>query len=232
MSFLKSDYPRHIGIILDGNRRWAASRGLSKLAGHRAGYKNIKKIALAAFENNVDILTVFAFSTENWRREQAEVDYLLKLFRLMISKEIKTLARKGVRVNFFGRRSDFDQDLQSDMIEAERQTRDNKRGVLNICLSYGGRDEIVRAVRNIIARRIPPVQLTEDLISANLDSAWCPDPDLIIRTSGEERLSGFLTWQSVYSELLFIKKYWPDFTEEDLLKAINEYRRRQRRYGK
>jgi len=227
-----SDKPRHVGIILDGNRRWAKAHGLPTLEGHRRGYNNLKKIATAAFNNGVEILTVFAFSTENWHREKKEVDYLMSLFRVMINKEIKSLIKEGIRVNFFGRRSDFDASLQAGMTELEKQTRDNQQGVLNICLSYGGRDEIVRAIKKIINKKISAKKVSEELISANLDSAAWPDPDLIIRTSGEERLSGFLTWQSVYSELLFVKKYWPDFSEDDLQKALQEYGRRKRRYGK
>ncbi|MFA5155308.1 MAG: polyprenyl diphosphate synthase [Patescibacteria group bacterium] len=224
--------PIHIGIILDGNRRWARAHGLPTLEGHRRGYDKVKEIAVAAFEQGVKVLTVYAFSTENWRRQKSEVAYLLKLFRLFVGTGTADLARQGIRLNFFGRRQDFDRSLQTAMQRVEQATKNNQRGVLNICLSYGGRDEIIRAMRKLAARKISPAKITEELISRNLDSAGWPDPDLIIRTSGEQRLSGFLTWQSVYSELYFVKKHWPDFSGRDLAAAIREYGRRQRRYGK
>ncbi|MFA5184417.1 MAG: polyprenyl diphosphate synthase [Patescibacteria group bacterium] len=235
MAFQESHQPKipvHVGIILDGNRRWAKAHGLSTLAGHRRGYDNVKKIAAAAFKQGVKILTVYAFSTENWRREKAEVDYLLGLFRMFVGIEIKDLTEQGVRINFFGRRADFAKSLQSGMRRVEAETRDNQAGTLNICLSYGGRDEIVRSIKKVIRAGKRNGQISEELISANLDSAGQPDPDLIIRTSGEERLSGFLTWQSVYSELYFTRKHWPDFNSRDLDKALKEYSRRKRRYGK
>lgn len=228
----KKIVPRHIGIILDGNRRWARARNLPTLEGHRRGYQNIKRIALSAFKSGVEILTVYAFSTENWRREKKEVEYLLKLFRLLVDREADLLMKKGVRINFFGRRQDFDKSLQDGMKQIERRTKGNRKGVLNICLSYGGRDEIVRAVRKLAAKKVAPRDITEDSISANLDSAAWPDPDLIIRTSGEQRLSGFLTWQSVYSELYFTQKHWPEFDSGDLSQALESYGRRGRRYGK
>ena len=228
----KPALPIHVGIILDGNRRWAKAHNLPTLEGHRRGYDNVKKIAEAAFKSGVRVLTVYAFSTENWRREKAEVEYLLKLFRLFVGKEINTLTKKGVRINFFGRRGDFDKQLQAGMERVEKETKNNKKGVLNICLSYGGRDEIIRALKKIMKKGTPLERISEDLISAHLDSASWPDPDLIIRTSGEERLSRFLTWQSVYSELYFAKKHWPDFNSRDLDKAIKEYSKRKRRYGK
>jgi len=223
--------PRHVGLILDGNRRWAKENGLPSLEGHRRGYDNIKTIADYAFKRGVEILTIYAFSTENWRREKREVDYLMKLFQIFIIKEIKALNRRGVRINFFGRPKDFNKDLQAGMKRAERETKKNTRGILNICLSYGGRDEIVRAVKKIINKKVAADKISEELITKNLDSAGLPDPDLIIRTSGEERLSGFLTWQSVYSELYFTKVYWPAFKKTDFEKALQEYSKRRRRYG-
>ena len=223
--------PRHVAIILDGNRRWAKAHNLPTLEGHRRGYENVKRIALGAFKNGVEILTVYAFSTENWHREKKEVEYLLKLFRLLVDQEVNSLIKKGVRINFWGRRKDFDRGLQAGMKRVEAATKNNLNGILNICLSYGGRDDIVRAVKKIVAGGTSVADISEDLIAAHLDSAGLPDPDLIIRTSGEERLSGFLTWQSVYSELYFTKKYWPEFSGQDLLEALLVYGKRKRRFG-
>jgi undecaprenyl diphosphate synthase len=223
--------PQHVGIILDGNRRWAKRQGLPTLEGHRRGLNNVRTIADAAFKSGIKILTVFAFSTENWQREKREVSYLMKLFKMFIAQELKATVAKGVKINFFGRLTDFTPALQADMRRAQIQTKHGTKGILNICLSYGGRNEIVRAVQKIVRRKIKPSQISEDLIAANLDSAGLPDPDLVIRTSGEERLSGFLTWQTVYSELYFIKKYWPEFSPRDLQLALREYASRRRRYG-
>jgi len=223
--------PSHVGIILDGNRRWAKERNLPRFEGHRRGFNNLKRAANYAFKKGVKILTVYAFSTENWHRDKTEVSYLLKLFKILVKKELKAMIKKGVRVNFWGRRTDFDKVLQAGIREIEEKTKNGIKGVLNICLSYGGRDEIVRAVKKIVRRQVKAADISEELLSANLDSAGYHDPDLIIRTSGEERLSGFLTWQSVYSELYFSKTYWPDFSSQDFDSALEEYGRRQRRYG-
>jgi undecaprenyl diphosphate synthase len=223
--------PKHIGIILDGNRRWARNKGLPTFEGHRQGFENLKKITQPAFDKGIKILTVYAFSTENWNRDKKEVAYLMDLFRLLINKEINILAKQGVKVNFFGRLKDFDDDMQKSMIKALEKTKDGKKGTLNICLSYGGRDELVRAYKKIFKAGITADQITEDVISQNIDSAGIPDPDMIIRTSGEQRLSGFLTWQSVYSEFYFPQVDWPDFGPADLDKAIEEYNKRQRRFG-
>jgi undecaprenyl diphosphate synthase len=223
--------PAHVGIILDGNRRWAKRQGLPSFEGHRRGLNNVKTIADAAFSQGIRILTVFAFSTENWHRDQQEVNYLLRLFRGFITTELQTMVKRGIKVNFFGRLTDFSPALQADINRVQTQTKLGQRGILNICLSYGGRDEIIRAIKKIIKKKIKAGQISEAVLAANLDSAGLPDPDLIIRTSGEERLSGFLTWQSVYSELYFTKKYWPEFSARDLLQALRAYARRQRRFG-
>lgn len=223
--------PKHIAIILDGNRRWAKANNLPAFEGHRHGFENLKKISTYIFDKGVDILTVYAFSTENWNRSQQEVAYLMDLFRLLVNKEIKNLIKQGTRVNFFGRLTDFDDALQKSMADVMKKTQNGRKGILNICLSYGGRDELVRAFRKISSQDIKPERITEELISQNIDSAGLADPDMIIRTSGEQRLSGFLTWQSVYSELYFTKKTWPEFDELELDKAIAEYNNRQRRFG-
>ena len=221
--------PQHIGIILDGNRRWARAKGLPTIEGHRRGFENVKTISKYAFEKGVKILTLYAFSTENWKRSKEEVDYLMDLFKLLVTKEISGLAKQGVKVNIFGRMSDFDKEMIGYIEQAQEKTKNNKKAILNICLSYGGRDDIVRAVNKLISQNIKTI--TEEDISQNLDSAGLPDPDLIIRTSGEMRLSGFLTWQSVYSEFYFPEVDWPGFSEVDFDQAIEEFDRRNRRFG-
>jgi len=223
--------PKHIGIILDGNRRWAKTHNLPTLEGHRRGLNNIKTIAKAVFKSGVEILTVYAFSTENWQREKKEVDYLMKLFKIFLNREVNALVKQGIKVNFFGRLTDFSPDIQTDIKKVKIKTRQGIKGTLNVCLSYGGRDELVRAFKKIVSKKIKEEDISESLIEKNLDSVGLPDPDLIIRTSGEQRLSGFLTWQTVYSELYFTKKYWPEFSVLDLKAALAEYQKRQRRFG-
>lgn len=228
---MSNNIPKHIGIILDGNRRWARAQGLPTLSGHRAGLDNVRRIARLAFKRGVHIVTVFAFSTENWKRDAKEVRYLLGLFRRFVKKEAAALGREGVKVKFLGRLGDFSPEVRQEMRDAEKATAKGKAGQCNVCLSYGGRDEIVRAVRKITASGKKGKEITEELISSNLDTAGLPDPDLIIRTSGELRLSGFLAWQAVYSELYFEPKYWPDYGEKDLDKALSAYTKRRRRFG-
>ena len=223
--------PKHIGIILDGNRRFARTRGLPDFEGHRLGFENLKKTTEYIFSKGVEILTVYAFSTENWDREKKEIAYLMDLFRILVNREIDKLVKRGVKVNFFGRLIDLDQDLQDSIEKAREKTKNGQQGILNVCFSYGGRDELVRAFKKIIDQKIAVDKIDQELISKNLDSAGIPDPDMIIRTSGEQRLSGFLTWQSIYSELYFPQKTWPEFIEADLDEAILEYNRRQRRFG-
>lgn len=228
--------PEHIGLILDGNRRWAKKAKLSSLEGHRQGLDNLKAISEYAFKKGIKIMTVFAFSTENWHRDKTEVTYLLKLLKIFIKKEVKSLIKKGVRIKFLGRLNDFDKSLFLEMKKTEEITKNGTAGQLNVCLSYGGRDEIIRALKKIVALytsqdklKIP--EINEDMVNKYLDTAALPDPDLIIRTSGEQRLSGFLTWQSVYSELYFTNKCWPAFTTKDFDLALDEYSHRQRRFG-
>lgn len=223
--------PYHIGIILDGNRRWAKKNSFSTLKGHKRGLDNLKKIVKHAYKRKVKIITVYAFSTENWNRDEKEVSYLLKLFNSFIKNEVNKLSKEGVKIKFFGRLNDFNLNLQKKIKEAELKTKKNNKGQLNICLSYGGRDEIIRAIKKIIKKEIKETEVTEKLICQNLDSCGLKDPDLIIRTSGEQRLSGFLTWQGVYSELYFSKKYWPEFNENDFDLALEEYSKRKRRFG-
>ncbi|MBT7228934.1 di-trans,poly-cis-decaprenylcistransferase [Candidatus Parcubacteria bacterium] len=223
--------PKHIGIILDGNRRWAKKRGLTTLQGHKKGFDILKDVATYAFDIGVNTLTVYGFSTENWNRSKEEVAYLMDLFKLLVKKEVNTLSKRNIRLKIMGDISAFDDELRQGIIDAEEKTKDNTKGLLNVCLNYGGRLEILNAVKNIIKDKIGPDELNERSFRKYLYSGDTPDPELIIRTSGEKRLSGFLTWQSVYSELYFPNTTWPDFDASELDKAIDEFNKRQRRFG-
>lgn len=229
-----SDQPRklkHLAIIMDGNRRWARKKGLPILEGHRKGLEVFQKVGQWCLDRDIEILTVWAFSTENWKRSRKEVGYLMNLFRKALTEKIKELHTKGIRLKVLGRRKDLPQDLQKKIAYAEKLTQNNKRGLLNLAINYGGRAEIVDAIKKIIRKKIPPQKITQELIDKFLYTAFLPEPDLIIRTSGEKRLSGFLIWQAAYSELYFCPKYWPDFTEKDLDKAIRDFYKRKRRFG-
>ena len=223
--------PRHLGIILDGNRRWAKEHNVSSFEGHRQGFENIKTIGSYAFERGIKIMTVFAFSTENWKRSVEEVSYLMGLFKMVAKKELKFLTKHNVKLQISGDISAFDQELQTSLNKAMLETAENKKGIFNICLNYGGREEIVRAFKNIIKAGFKPEEVNQELIANNLYTTGLPDPDLLIRTSGEQRLSGFLTWQSVYSELYFTDKHWPEFSKSDLDSALAVYASRARRFG-
>ncbi|MDO8593649.1 MAG: polyprenyl diphosphate synthase [bacterium] len=223
-----STVPACVGIILDGNRRWAASRGLPKFEGHRAGFENVKTVTRIVRDAGIKHLVVYAFSTENWNREPTEVAYLMGLFRESIEKEMKELGKEGIRIRFAGQRGRFSPDLQQSMHTVEKETAEHEAFTLWVCLSYGGRAEIVAAA----SAAAKGGEITEETVSENLWTAGMPDPDIIIRTSGEKRLSGFLTWQSVYSELFFIDTFWPDFTKEVFDSILAEFALRERRRGK
>lgn len=230
---MSKNIPYHLGIIVDGNRRWARERGLPTLEGHRRGFKKVKEVGKWCKERGVKILTIYAFSTENWNRSKEEVNYLMRLLKQALNKkEVKRFNKEKIKVKVIGQKERLPKSFQKAIQEAEELTKNNKEGILNIALSYGGRAEIVRAIKEIIKKKISPEKIDEKLVEKNLWTAGQPYPDLIIRTAGEQRLSGFLTWQSVYSELYFSKKYWPDFTEKDLDEVFKEYSRRQRRFGK
>ncbi|MFH1462442.1 MAG: polyprenyl diphosphate synthase [bacterium] len=225
--------PYHVGIIMDGNRRWAKSKGLPALQGHRKGYEKVREIGKWCKNRGVKILTLWAFSTENWKRSEKEVNYLLKLFKYALSKrEIRYLNKEKIKLLIIGQKERFPKLLQEMMEEGEESTKNNKEGILNLALSYGGRAEILTAVKKIIGKKIPAEKINEEIINQNLWTAGLPDPDLIIRTSGEQRTSGFLIWQSCYAELYFSSKHWPEFTEKDLDQAFAEYAKRDRRFGK
>jgi undecaprenyl diphosphate synthase len=227
--------PSHVAIIMDGNGRWAQSRGLPRLEGHRRGADRVREVVESCPDLGISHLTLFAFSTENWKRPAAEVNGLMRLFRRYIKKEGARLVAEGARVRFIGGREALAADLQALMAGLELQTRDNDRLHLTVAINYGGRDEILRASRRVLeavrAGRLAADEITPEVIEAHLDTAGLPDPDLILRTSGEYRLSGFLPWQSAYSELSFVDALWPDFTAEHFAREINGFGARERRFG-
>ncbi len=224
--------PRHVAIIMDGNGRWAQARGLPRLAGHRAGVEALRRVIEASVEFGIQYLTVYAFSTENWGRPQDEVEGLMNILEEVIDREVPELHRQGVQIRHLGKMEGLRPELQRKIREAVELTRNNTRLVLNVALNYGGRDEIVQAVRRIIAAGYRPEEVTEALIAQHLYTAGIPDPDLVIRTSGEQRMSNFLLWQAAYAEWYFTPVYWPDFDREEYRKALEEYARRQRRFGR
>jgi len=216
---------------MDGNGRWAKARGLPRLAGHRAGTENIRPVLEGCVEFGVPILTIWAFSTENWRRPPAEVQGLIRLLGETIDRELDELHRQGVRLNHIGRLDRLPTRLRKRVQEAIELTQHNTRITLNVAFDYGGRDEIVRAVKRIIEDKVPAEDVTEDLISHYLYTAGLPDPDLIIRTSGEFRTSNFMIWQSAYAEYHITPTYWPDFGANELYAALQSYASRDRRFG-
>ncbi len=227
--------PKHIAIIMDGNGRWASKRFLAKKAGHKAGAQTLEKISQAAMDLGVKHLTVYAFSTENWKRSPEEVKDIMDLLRSYLKDYIGRAKKDNVKVDIIGDISRLDKDLQEKITELEELTKHKEQMALHIALNYGGRDELKRAVakigKEIAQGKLSYELITEDTIASHLDTAGVPDPDLLIRTSGEERISNFLLWQLAYSEFTFTDKLWPDFTEEDLKSAILEYQMRDRRFG-
>ncbi len=223
--------PRHIGIIMDGNGRWAQRRGLPRLAGHRAGVENIRRVVEACVQLGVEYLTLYAFSTENWRRPREEVQGLMNLLRENLRREVEAFRRNGIRVLHLGRLEGLDPDLQEEIRKALEATAEGDRLTLCIAFNYGGRAEIVDAVRRIVAEGIPPEAIDEETIRGHLYAPEVPDPDLIIRTAGEMRLSNFLLWEAAYSEFWSTPTLWPDFGREELEAAITDYGRRVRKFG-
>lgn len=227
--------PEHIGIIMDGNGRWAKKRGLPRKAGHVEGARTFRKIARYCSEIGIKYLTVYAFSTENWKRPEDEVGALMKLFKSYLEEAISDFKDDDVILRFMGDKSGFGEDLQALMDENEESSRDRSGMVLNIAMNYGSRDEIVRAVKSIAADvqsgAVKPDEIDEALVSSRLYTSGQPDPDLIIRPSGEYRISNFMLWQSAYTEFVIMNKLWPDFKPKDLDEALIEFSRRNRRYG-
>ena len=225
---MDANLPQCIGIILDGNRRWAKERGMPSLEGHRRGMDRLAEAVRWVRDRGIPHLVVYAFSTENWNRTEEEVLYLMDLFRSMTEKQLSELAKEGVCIRFVGQRERFDERLRDLMRRAEETSIKNEKITLWVCLSYGGRAEIADAARAAAAAG----EVTEDSLAAHLWTAGMPDPDVVIRPGGEKRLSNFLPWQSVYSELFFIREYWPDFSETLLDAILTEYGTRERRNGK
>lgn len=223
--------PQHVGIIMDGNGRWAREHGLPRLGGHRAGTENIRRVLEACSEFGIKILTIYAFSTENWGRPQAEVRGLMRILEEVIDREVENLHKNGVKLLHIGRLEGISQRLQRAMRDAIELTKDNDRLILNVAFNYGGRSEILDAVRQLIGDGISSQELSEGLFERYLYTAGLPPPDLIIRTGGEMRLSNFLIWQAAYAEYYSTPTYWPDFDKEELYKALLAYSQRERRFG-
>jgi len=226
-----TNIPRHVGVIMDGNGRWAQLRGLPRVEGHRKGAERTKELIKAAQEVGIDVLTLYAFSLENWQRPDDEVTTLMELLQLYLTKELKDLIMEGIRFRVIGDRQKLPLVIQGIITEIEERTSANKGLTLVTALSYGGRDEILRAVKKAIAGGIRPDEISEETFEALLDTSGLPAVDLIVRTSGEKRLSNFLLWQGAYAELYFTETLWPDFTREEFLCAMQDYQRRERRFG-
>lgn len=224
--------PRHIAVIMDGNGRWAKKRGLPRIFGHRQGTENLRRIIKACVTYGVKYLTIYAFSTENWGRPQDELKGLMQIFNDAFVNEIGEMIREGVRIVHLGQREGMPADLLNKIDQAVERSKTNDRLILSVGLNYGGRNEIVHAVRKIVAAGISPEEISEETITANLFTAGTPDPDLVIRTSGEYRVSNFLIWQAAYSEWDFPEVLWPDFGADELRKSIERYAKRDRRFGK
>lgn len=230
------DMPRHIAIIMDGNGRWATSRGLPRVAGHQKGAEAVKRVVQAAGDLGVDYLTLFGFSTENWKRPQDEVGELMRLMRYYLRAETVELHKAGIRLRVIGRRSDLAPDIVAMIEQAEELTKNNTKLTLVIAINYGGRMDLVHAAEKLVDHAVSQGQRLsheeiEALFPAMLMTAGIPDPDILIRTSGEQRISNFLLWQCAYSEMVFLPTLWPDFSRNDLELAMSEYARRERRFG-
>lgn len=235
MNYSKENMPKHIAIIMDGNRRWAKAQGKPAAFGHKAGAKALENIVRHANKIGLEYITVYAFSTENWKRTEDEVSTLMMLLQNYLDEYSKRADSENIRIKILGDITALSKNMQKSIIDCMERTKNNTGVTFNIALNYGGRDEIIKAVKNIVSqvqnKKIEIESINEETIANNLYTTGQPDPDLLIRTSGEMRLSNFLPWQLVYSEFLFIDKNWPDFTEEDLDNAIVEYQKRTRKFG-
>jgi len=218
-------------MIMDGNGRWALSRGLPRMAGHKAGTENLRRVITASVEFGIKVLTIYAFSTENWGRPPEEVRGLLTILEDVIDRELNELHKEGVQLRHLGRLEQLSPAIQKKVLHAMELTRNNNHLILNIAWNYGGRDEIVQAIQHMMKDGVAPDQVTDELVSRYLYTAGVPDPDLIIRTSGELRISNFLIWQAAYSEWYVTPTYWPDFGKEEYYRALETYSQRDRRYG-
>lgn len=227
----KKIIPQHVVIIPDGNRRWAKKHGLAPIEGHKKGLETALSVVKGSRNLGVRTLTLWGFSTENWKRPNTEVGYLMRIYAIFFKKHIRELLKEGVRFHWLGRRDRVPVALKQILEKIEKQTAKNKNYILNICIDYGGHDELVRTFKKLIAKKIKPSEVNEELIASNLETAGMPDPDLLIRTSGEQRTSGIMPWQTTYTELFFSKLLFPDFNVAELKRAVNDYSRRQRRFG-
>ena len=224
--------PQHVAMIMDGNGRWALQRGLPRLAGHKAGTENLRRVIRSTVEFGVKYLTIYAFSTENWGRPAEEVNGLMLILKNVIDRELNELHKEGVQLRHIGRLERLDPSIQKKVLNAIELTKNNDRLVLNVAFNYGGRDEIVCAIQKIINDGIPAEEVTDDLVNKYLFTAGVPDPDLIIRTSGELRVSNFLIWQAAYSEWYITPTFWPDFDKDEYRRALETFAHRDRRFGK
>ena len=227
----QSAVPRHVAIIMDGNGRWAAQRGLPRIAGHQHGTDNIRRITMTAAEIGVEYLTLWAFSTDNWRRPPEEIDGILRILAGVIERETDELHRQGAQLRHIGSLEGLDPELQAAVLAAIERTRGNNRLILTLAFNYSGRQELLAAIRSLMRSGVPATAIDEKTVEAHLFTRDLPDPDLIIRTSGEHRISNFLLWQSAYSEFFFTPTLWPDFGPDELFEAVTEYGRRERRFG-
>jgi undecaprenyl diphosphate synthase len=227
----KESTPNHIGIILDGNRRWAKAAGKKTLEGHRRGSEVFKEISIGLFERGVNYVSAFVFSTENWQRKAEEVDYLMRLVIKAVELHLDEYNKKNIRIRVLGRRDNLKKNVIQAIERTEEKTANNNGGTLALCFNYGGKQEIVDACRQVVAEGIDSEKIDENTISVNLYAPEIPNVDLLIRTSGEQRLSGFMLWRTAYAELAFIDKNWPDINQQDLIEIIENYNERQRRFG-
>lgn len=228
---VQKKFPHHIGFIIDGNRRWAKEKGLPTFIGHKKGMERVDEIIKYAQDLGIKIVTIYAFSTENWKRTEKEVSYLMKLFENFAINKMKDAYKRGMKIRILGNSERLPISLQKVLKQAIKLTENNQKTIINVALSYGGRDEITRTFRKLTALGVKTEEITEDLINQNLDTAGLPDPDFIIRTSGEQRLSNFLPWQATYSEFYFPKIHWPDFDKKQFDIAVKKFQKRQRRRG-
>lgn len=223
--------PVHLGFILDGNRRWAKKHGLPTYEGHLAGYTALKDVVLYAVDRGVKYVSLYAFSTENWKRPEGEVSYLMKLMLRAMKSDLKELINSGVRVRVLGDRKGLDEKLVTAIQQVEESTKHLTRGTVAVCFNYGGQAEIVEAARRLVADGLKPDEITEDTLRARLYEPEIPDIDMVVRTSGEQRLSNFMLWRVAYSELMFIDKFWPDMKHADIDVVLEEFANRHRRFG-
>jgi undecaprenyl diphosphate synthase len=232
MTAIPQTIPTHLGLILDGNRRWANENNMTVAQGHRKGYKNLKTISKAAIRQGVRYVSAYVFSNENWNRDRQEVKDLMKLLKWVLKHEVKEMHKDNIRVRVIGSKAKLGAALLTAIHDAEKLTENNSRGTLLLCLDYGGQQEIIDATKKIVQQGVKPEDITVDMIEKHLYAPDVPRLDLIIRTSGEQRLSNFMMWESTYSELLFSQKFWPDYGEDDLEQDLERYSQLNRRFGK